>query len=528
MPELIDIKKYYRFCMGMRKYLRHTISLNESRQIIKRQFKKREELFLRIVEKGVYGNPKSPYLKLLNSAGWEFGDIKSSTKSIGIEHTLEKLVRDGVYVNFEEFKGRKKAVRNEVALDFRESDFDNPFLSRHFDVESGGSGGLGTRTMIDFDFLSYEAAHRALVLDTYGLMDSPSIIWFPILPGSAGTTNILRQVKIGRPCLKWFSQVDKRSIRPPIKDRFGTGFIVFSGGLFGRKIPNPKHVDLKDAHKIAIYISSIMKDRSKCCVWSYVSSAIRICIAAKDKNLDFTGVTFFVSGEPLTKTKSEEIKSSGAVAVPYFAFAEGGIIAHGCANPGETDDMHILRDRVAVISHKIRPRYFHKTVDALLFTSLIPESPKILLNVETGDHGLIDSRECGCRFEGYGFSDHISSIRSFEKATSEGMTLMVSDLIRIVEDVLPAKHGGGSTDYQALEEYDGAGLSFINIAVSPRVGPVDDADLKQTIIQALGKGGGSKRLMARILSDAEAIKIKRMDPIPTMRGKLLPFRNLNG
>jgi phenylacetate-coenzyme A ligase PaaK-like adenylate-forming protein len=249
-------------------------------------------------------------------------------------------------------------------------------------------------------------------------------------------------------------------------------------------------------------------------------------VAARERDIGLSGVSFFVSGEPITQTKADEIKSSGADVVPYYAFAEGGIVAHGCANPGSADDMHILRDRIAVITHKKKPIYSNKTVDALLFTSLLPESPKILLNVETGDHGSINSRKCGCKFGDYGLSDHISNVRSFEKTTSEGMTFMVSDLIRIVEDVLPVRYGGSSTDYQVLEESNGLGSSFINIAVSPRLGPINHNDLKKVVIRELGKGEDSKRLMAQVWFDADTIKVTRMEPVPTKRGKIFPFRGV--
>jgi hypothetical protein len=519
-----EVIKYYRFSTGLRTFLGDTVSLNESREIIKRQVDEREGLFLKTVEKAIYWNRHSPYLKLLSLAGCEFEDIQHMVKGFGIEASLKKLVEEGVYLSFEEFKGQKKVIRNGKVFNFRESDFDNPFLPGFFDVESGGSSGAGARTMIDFDFLSREAAHRALVLEVYGLMDAPCVLWFPILPGCAGITNFFRQAKIDRTPVKWFSQVDERSIRPSVKDRFGTKFVVHMGRLFGCKVPNPQYVDLKEPHKIALYLGRIIREHSNCSVWTYVNSAIRICVAARERNISLSGVHFFVSGEPVTQTKVDEIRSSGADVTPYYAFAEGGIVAHGCANPGSADDMHLLRDRIAVVTHKKKPKYLNKTVDALLFTSLLPESPKILLNVETGDYGSINSRRCGCKLGDYGLSDHISNVRSFEKTTSEGMTFMVSDLIRIVEEVLPVRYGGSSTDYQVLEESDGLGSSFINIAVSPRLGPINQNELKKVVIRELAKGEDSKRLMAQVWFHADTIKVKRMDPVPTKRGKIFPFR----
>jgi hypothetical protein len=526
MALLKDIRKYYRFCTGLRSIVTEAISLDESREIIKKRTERRESLFLNVVEKAIYGNVRSPYLKILRLAGCSLADIKELVQRIGIEKTLSKLVSDGVYLTFEEFKGRRKVMRRGETFEFSESDFDNPFLSRYFDVESGGTSGPGTRTMIDFDFIAQEAVHRALVLDVYGLLDAPCILWFPILPGNAGLMNLFRQAKIDRTPIKWFSQVDRRSIRPSLKDRFGTSFSVHVGRLFGSRMPSPEYVDLKEAHKIAQCVCDVIREHSKCSIWTYVNSAIRICTAAKERNLSLEGASFFVSGEPITPTKIDEIKSAGANAIPYYAFVEGGIAAYGCANPDGPDDMHVLTDRIAVISHEKIVEYPENTVDALLFTSLLPESPKILLNVETGDYGLIGKRHCGCRFEDFGFSDHMSNIRSFEKFTGEGMTFMMRDLSRIAEEVLPAKYGGSSSDYQVLKESVADILSHIEIAVSRRVGNIDEDDLVGTIIEELGQGTDSRRLMAEVWDRAGTIRVRRMDPIPTGRGKIFSFHSV--
>ncbi len=526
MTILKDLKKYYRFCVGMRRFLAHTLSLEESRSLISKRMEIRGKLFLNLVEKAVYGNPKSPFLKLLDLVGYKFQDIVDLVKRNGIEKTLEKLSQDGVYITFDEFKGRTKVSRGGKSFEFSESDFDNPFLSSYFEVKSSGSTGPGTRTMIDFDFLSEEASYRAIVLDAYGLMDAPCILWFPILPGNAGIKNLFRQAKIGRVPIKWFSQVDKRSIRPTLKDRLGTSLSVYLGRLFGSNMPRPEYVDLTEAHRIAQYTADILRKRLKCSFFTYVNSAVRVCTAAREWNLDLKGVVFFVTGEPFSRTKLDEIESAGAKVTPYYAFVEGGNIAYGCANPSAPDDMHLLKDRIAVISHKRSLPYTNGTVDAFLITSLLPESPKILLNVEIGDYGLIHSRKCGCKLESYGFTDHLLNIKSFGKVTTEGMTFSVSDFTRIVEEILPGTFGGSSTDYQVLEESDQEGRLSVHLVVSPRVGSVDERYLLKTVLKELGKGSDSKRLMAEVWSQAETLKVRRIEPVPNLRGKISPFRSL--
>ena len=508
----------------MNKFLKNRLTVSQANSIIKERLERRESLFLRIVEKAIYGNPRSPYLKLLDSCGYKLQGIKDLVLAKGIEATLEKLAQEGVYISFEEFKGRKKVVRKKVEFTCCESDFDNPYLSGDFSVQSGGTKSPGTRTMIDFDFLEQEAANRLIALDIYGVLNSPCVLWYPILPGNAGIQNIFRQEKAGCPVVKWFSQIDHRSIKPSIQNRLGTGFIVKAGNFFGSKIPKPEYVDLSRADLIAKYLARLLKEHGKCSIFTYVNSSIRICLAAKEAKLDLKGAHFFISGEPLTQTKFEEITSVKARAIPYFAFVEGGIAAYGCSDPRISDDMHVLSDRIALVTHKRSALNTNEIVDSLLFTSILPESPKILLNVETGDSGELAHRDCGCPFGQLGFSQHLSKVRSFEKLTSEGMTFMVGEFVRIAEELLPKRFGGSSTDYQIEENLNNGALSSVNISVSPRVGKIDENDLVNTVIEELGKGEDYRRMMASVWKQAGTIRVKRMEPVPTKRGKILSFR----
>ena len=75
-----------------------------------------------------------------------------------------------------------------------------------------------------------------------------------------------------------------------------------------------------------------------------------------------------------------------------------------------------------------------------------------MLNVESDDYGVLERRHCGCPLDAAGLDLHMHTIRSWEKLTSEGMTLGGADLIRLVEEILPARFGGAPTDWQLVEE----------------------------------------------------------------------------
>ena len=63
----------------------------------------------------------------------------------GPRHVLEGALQDlraaGVYVSYEEFKGRTPMVREGRVFPVRPEDFDNPHAPRHYAGESSGTTG---------------------------------------------------------------------------------------------------------------------------------------------------------------------------------------------------------------------------------------------------------------------------------------------------------------------------------------------------------------------------------------------------
>ena len=236
----------------MRKFLREPITLEQSRQIVRQRLMEREKNLLAIVKRAVYENEKSPYLKLLRLAGCEYGDFERMVRSDGVENTLGKLREEGVYVTQEEFKGMKEIRRGGQVFSVEARDFDNPFLSRHFERSSSASRSAGTRTGIDFDYLAAQQA-VALILqfDAYDALGVPHAFSLPILPGG-GPTNLLMQAKVGKTPVRWFSPVDKRSFKPSLKSRLGNNYIVYMGRVLGAKFPGPEYVSPDDTWCIAL------------------------------------------------------------------------------------------------------------------------------------------------------------------------------------------------------------------------------------------------------------------------------------
>jgi hypothetical protein len=514
---------YWRLGGGLKAFLRETLTLEQSRELIRQGLRNREQSLLMIVRRAIYDNEASPYLKLLRLAGCEYADFEKMVRSDGIEASLHRLRETGVYLSYEEFKGKKEVVRSGKTFRFDESDFDNPFLLSHFEARGSASRSTGTRIVMDLDRCQYRATHSSAVFDAHGIWGQPVLVWMPILPSVLGLMWLLWTAKAGNPPLRWFSPVEAERVKPSLVKRLGTYYTVYASRLFGTAFPKPEYVSLDRADKIAGCMAEVLRKGQGCVLGSYTNPAIRVCQAARERKLDISGATFSVGGEPLTEAKLKEIRAVGAKAINSYGAAEAGLIGSGCANPVAVDDMHLLKDSQALIQHRRETLFGGASVDALLFTSLLVKAPKVLLNVELGDYGVIETRQCGCKLEELGLTEHIYNIRSFDKLTGEGMSFAGTDLVRIMEEILPARFGGTSIDYQMMEEEDKQGHTRLSIIVSPEVGEIDEDELVQTVLTELSKGKDTQRMMTEIWAQAGMLRVRRQRPFVTATGKLLPL-----
>ena len=523
MTILSEIKRYGRFAWRLRDYLRHTISLEEAEAIVKRSIEERESNFLRVVKKGIFGYPKSPYLPLLKLADCQMGDIEDMVHREGLDKTLLALREAGVYVTFEEFKGREPIVRHGKTISVRAHDFDNPYLSHYYEGRSGGSTGPGTRVRIDLDHIASAAPHYMLAFDAHGMLNLPTAIWLGTLPDGSGFIPILRNGRFGNMPRKWFSTLTSRELRPSLKDRLATHFFVILGRLYGAPIPWPEPASLDQALKIARWVADTLRDQGPCLVITHVSRAMRVSIAARENGLDLTGATLMGGGEPPTPAKVREILKCGARWVPFYPFSEAGAVGMGCGHPLDGNDIHFFKDTLALIQSRRKVPGSNLTVDAFCFTTLLPTVPKLLLNVESDDYGLIETRRCGCPLERYGFTEHLRHTRSFRKLTGEGVTLVGSEMEQILEEVLPQRFGGSPLDYQLLEEEDENGFTRLSLLVSPEIKITDEAAVVGTVLEALGRGSGAADMARVTWNQAKTLRVKRMKPILTARGQVDAF-----
>jgi hypothetical protein len=123
--------------------LRDPISVERAGAIVKQRLESRPQRFLRLVECFVYRHPGSPYLRLLRAAGCEMGDLQALVRREGVEGALMGLANQGVYLSFDEFKGRQVVVRGSERFCLTEDELDNPRVAAHLRRWTGGTQARG-------------------------------------------------------------------------------------------------------------------------------------------------------------------------------------------------------------------------------------------------------------------------------------------------------------------------------------------------------------------------------------------------
>jgi hypothetical protein len=149
----------------------------------------------------------------------------------------------------------------------------------------------------------------------------------------------------------------------------------------------------------------------------------------------------------------------------------------------------------------------------------------MLLNVSLGDQAVVSRRTCGCPLERLGWTTHLREIRSFEKLTAGGMTFLDADVVRVLEQALPARFGGGPTDYQLLEQEADDGSPCLRLLVHPAVGPLNPAAVADALLAAIGPGSGAHRLMALDWRESRLLRVERRAPLATATGKILHLQH---
>ena len=505
------------FALSTPGFVRRTLTLDRSRELIRAGVEGREERFLTLLRGAVYARPSSPYLPLLRAAGAEFGDVAALVRGRGLEPALGQLYDEGVRLTLEEFKGRRPIERAGVALEVRAEDFDNPFVGGVVARGDVGSRGAPRRAIFALEDLEHTAAYTAIFHEANGLFGRPMAIWRPVPPGRAGIGHVLQLAKLGRTIDAWFSQSPLRPLRMAKHALFAYSTLaaIRAGGI---AVPRPRYLPLRDAAIVARWLAA----RRPAHLNAPASSAVRVGLAAVDEGLDLSDTFFRLGGEPFTAAKAEVFDRLRARATCHYTMSDLGRVGVACAAPEALDDVHIVTDRLAMIERDRPVGFDGTTVPSLHYTTVAPTVRRIFINVESGDYGVLSERRCGCPFDDVGLRLHLHSIRSYEKLTTEGMHFLGADLLNLVERVLPSRFGGRATDYQLVED-EVDGLGRVCVMIDPSVGEVDGRAVVETVLDTLARGRSSNTMMAGLWRDGDTVAVIRRRPYETASGKILPL-----
>ncbi|MGO9231686.1 MAG: hypothetical protein ACLQKA_21045 [Bryobacteraceae bacterium] len=512
---------YTRMALGIRDLLRQPV-MADPMASLRFNLEHREEHFLDLARRIVFANPKHPYHEMFRIAGCTADDLAAEVGRSGLEPALEKLYAAGVYLTHDEFKGKTPLVRGGHEIPCSPEALLNPLVRGGMIGSSSGSRSRGTMTPKNTRHQVYREAYYRMQSREFGLSGRAGVHVLPILPSALGIGNNLRRIRCGEKPAKWFAQSG-----PWLEEghyRTLTNLLVLSARWMGAPLPLPEYLPEGDFSPVARWIAERKWEGVPCAMYSYASAAARVAAVARDAGLDIAGTLFLVSGEALTGAKRALIAAAGCEAYPRYSISEIGGIGLACRQMGTGNSVHVHSDRVAVIARRRLAPLSDVEVNSLLFTTLLPFTARFVINAEMDDAGTLGRADCDCEFSRAGMHLRIDDIYSYGKLTGQGMTLMGSDVVRILESALPQRFGGGPGDYQ-LVEYDGARQAQVELRISPRVSAVPPADVRDFLLQEIrGCYGGA--LASRVWTHSGGIEAVVAEPFTTRSGKVLPLHLL--
>jgi hypothetical protein len=506
-----------RFARDVHRLLESSRSIEDAKRSIEEGIRRRPERFLNKIEQTVHQNPHSPYRQLLEWAGCELGDVRSLVEKEGLDGALRVLRQADVRLSYEEFKCRIPTVRGSRTFHFREHEFNDPLISADVETSSGGSRGAPVRAAIDVDHISLMASHWAVFLAENRCLDSPLVFW---TTGHAGVVS--RQLgcaAYGRKYSHWFVAEPMTSL----KDRL-YGRCVHAVARRAAGFPRPERVAFNQPERVLERLRILLAEGKTPGVNAAPSAAAALAqIAGRGGGLE--GVVFLLGSEPLSGSCRRAIEASGARAAPLYGSSEAPWIGGQCRSPEAADEVHLLPDGYAVISGEDAGDESGES-SRLLLTSLHPASPKVLLNTDIGDRGVISRRECGCLYDQMGCHVCLHTIRSSDKITTFGVTFAVYDVGEVIEEALPRVFGGVLGDYQLVEMVGAGGQPHYALLVNPELGAVDDESIISGFLAELAKRREWYGAMTAVWARENLLEVRRRQPIRTPRGKRLPFYRL--
>ena len=506
---------------GLRWLAKDPVTISEARRVIADEVARRDERFLDHLDALVWPFPESPIARLAGHAGVEAGDVRALVDTHGLIGALEALRDTGVYVAYEEYHGRAEAVRGSARFSFTPSDFFNPVVRGDYLAATGGSSsGTGTPVELSFAWQRRQGRQRPIQHEMAGVRGMPAAVWLPVFPSAAGFGAVMKNMAGGSTPERWFSQIPTDLEGISGNKRMVNRFLPALAAMTRTGLPAPEHVPTTDPEPVVTWLVDAVARAGGAIITGYASSLTAAARHAVDHGIDLHGVVANPASEPVTPGKLAVIAASGMRAYPMYAFTPEGTVAIRCERCAD-EEYHVWDQDLAVITRP-RPRGDGSVVDAFCWTSLAAEAPRVLVNVENDDYGVVHHGiGCDCALGELGLTTRVRDIRGISKVVTAGISLDGELFDQLVDIDLPARLGGGPGDFQ-FAEIDDEGSSVLTLRIHPRLGEIDHAAAHRVIADALGRSDNGL-LAEAVWSLDDGLDVQRCAPAETSAGKTLSF-----
>ena len=383
-----------RLTRDLRSFVRTPLNGAAAVETARRQLHTRGERFLAMAEHSIFAQPDSPYLRLLRRRLRAGRPAPSRGPPWPGRHSAAPRRRRRVR-HLRRVQGARGDRARKPALQRRRAGFRLPSArGAHRNShrrEPGRRQPAGARARLH---------RRPRPDERAGLRSARPRRSRQGAVARGGGPPVLQYAKAGHTPIAWFYPVAPLSVR----SRALSAYLRALGRLAGWAPPPPVFLDLQEPGRLARWLADRLHRGLRTCLTTYASSAVRVCAAAREIGLDLSGVVFFAIGEPFTEARRRIVAEAGASAVPAYAFNEAGTLGFACREARRSDDVHLFSNHYGLIQRSRLIGDSAVAVDAFLVTSLLTTGPKVLLNVESGDHGIVTRRPCGCLFGALGLT----------------------------------------------------------------------------------------------------------------------------
>jgi hypothetical protein len=516
---LSEVFKYGKMLGAVYKHLRSPVE-SDPESVVRKCMEQREENFLAHVAT-VTQKPEHPYAQMFKLAGCSYADLEASVRRDGVESTLEKLLREGVYLTHDEFRGKREIVRSGRHIPALLSVWNNPASKGGYVQSSSGTSGRSVTTRGSIANIRLGESLQLLFLRELKVSNGGRVIVAPVLPGGG----LLTAIFVGRLAGgldRWYATggVTWRNLHY----RFVTRLLLAEMRFLGLRVPYPTYLKQNDFLAAAEYIKERVDAGDFVGLSGFVSAVARVAAAAVSNALDLTGCSAITGGEALTDAKRKVIESAGITAYSSYGSTDFGGFGMPCSQMNKGNCVHISKHAIALVSRPQESAWTNEAVHSLYATSILPQSPRIFINAEIGDTGVIEPATCDCSFSKLGFDLQVRDMAAIGMVTAQGITIEVSELVPLLEEVLPARFGGHPGDYQLHEREAGAQTEIV-LRIRPGVSTVAPGEiLKHFLAEVKRVYGGSLSVVSWLHS--AGIRPELAPPLLAATGKFRAVRLL--